>query len=496
MSRCGAEDDGARIEAGETNSISPAIAENSAENQVTVEDKYDAPKDSPNEVAVDLNIVDWDSPNDPANPRNWSRKSKMLNISLISLSVLYSNIATTMYAPGASELVSELKITSNIVMVLSVTITSLGASLGPLAFAPLSEVVGRVPIYWASGWLFIGCTIGCARSSNAAMFLVFRFLSGACTASFMTCGGGTIADLLPKEERGAAMALFTAGPLLGPVVGPVAGIITTMAMLTMRETNATIILVKKAARLRKETGNSELRPAHSSPQTSPSARQFAERALLRPLRVLLFSPIVLLTGVYMAFIFGLTYLLFATFPVVFEETYHWEVGVTGLAYLGLGIGCVLGLITFSLLSDKLSGGRDGTPERRLILMILIGPFIPVGIFWYGWAADRAAQWIVPIIGTSFIGMGTLVVSSSAQLYIVDMFGPQGAASALAALTLIRNASGAFLPLAAVPLYDRLGLGWGNSVLGFITLAFTPVPFVFFKYGGWLRAKFPLEFQRA
>ncbi|KAI7970277.1 hypothetical protein EIK77_000279 [Talaromyces pinophilus] len=90
MSRCGAEDDGARIEAGETNSISPAVAENSAENQVTVEDKYDAPKDSPNEVAVDPNIVDWDSPNDPANPRNWSRKSKMLNISLISLSVLYS----------------------------------------------------------------------------------------------------------------------------------------------------------------------------------------------------------------------------------------------------------------------------------------------------------------------------------------------------------------------------------------------------------------------
>ena len=140
------------------------------------------------------------------------------------------NIATTMYAPGASELVAEFKITSNIVMVLSITITSPGASLGPLVFAPLSEVVGRVPIYWASGWLFIGCTIGCARSSNAAMFLVFRFLSGACTASFMTCGGGTIADLLPKEERGAAMALFTAGPLLGPVVGPIVGGFVTQSL--------------------------------------------------------------------------------------------------------------------------------------------------------------------------------------------------------------------------------------------------------------------------
>jgi hypothetical protein len=89
-------------------------------------------------------------------------------------------------------------------------------------------------------------------------------------------------------------------------------------------------------------------------------------------------------------------------------------------------------------------------------------------------------------------MGALVVSSSAQLYMMDMFGPQGAASALAALTLVRNASGAFLPLAAEPLYKRLGLGWGNSVLGFTVLAFTPVSILFYKYGGWLREKFPLK----
>lgn len=76
--------------------------------------------------------------------------------------------------------------------------------------------------------------------------------------------------------------------------------------------------------------------------------------------------------------------------------------------------------------------------------------------------------------------------------MMDMFGPQEAASALAATTLIRNASRAFMALAAVPLYERIGLGWGNSVLGFITLAFTPVPILFFKYGGWLREKFPVK----
>jgi hypothetical protein len=128
----------------------------------------------------------------------------------------------------------------------------------------------------------------------------------------------------------------------------------------------------------------------------------------------------------------------------------------------------------------------------LILMIAAGPCVPVGIFWYGWAADRGVQWIVPILGTVFIGIGVMVITSSAQLYMMDMFGPAGAASALAAITLVRQASGAFLPLAAEPLYKWLGLGWGNSVLGFIVLLFVPIPILFLEYGKFLRDKFPLK----
>jgi len=128
-----------------------------------------------------------------------------------------------MFAPGARELAAEFGVTNNVVETLTITIPSLGASAGPLLFAPLSELTGRVPIYWASSIIYLGCTAGCARSDNATEFLVFRFLCGACSAAFMTCGGGTIADLLPKEKRGAATAMFTAGPLFGPIIGPVVG---------------------------------------------------------------------------------------------------------------------------------------------------------------------------------------------------------------------------------------------------------------------------------
>ncbi|OJJ50402.1 hypothetical protein ASPZODRAFT_57741 [Penicilliopsis zonata CBS 506.65] len=472
----------------------------------SIEKGTDVEKQPP---AADPNVVDWDGPDDPENPRSWPKSRKMLNISLISLSVLYTNIATTMFAPGASTLAADFGVTNTIVETLTVTIPSLGTSTGPLVFAPLSEVTGRVPIYWATSILYIGFTIGCARSTNVAMFLAFRFLCGACSASFMTCGGGTIADLLPKEERGAATALFSAGPLLGPVIGPIIGgfvtqslgwrwtfylvlilacVVTAVVMVTMRETNNNIALAKKVARLRKETGNQNLRPARAR---QIPARQLMTRALTRPLRILVCSPIVLPLGLYMAIVFGMTYLLFATFPSVFEDMYGWSVGVSGLAYLGIGIGCTVGLALSAVLSDRMLRPNGG-PERRLLLMIYIGPCVPLGIFWYGWSAHAATQWIVPIIGTAFIGLGTMVITSSAQLYMMDMFGPQAAASALAATTLVRNPAGSFLALAADPLYDRFGLGWGNSVLAFVTVAFLPVPILFYRYGGWLRDKFPLH----
>ncbi len=125
-------------------------------------------------------------------------------------------------------------------------------------------------------------------------------------------------------------------------------------------------------------------------------------------------------------------------------------------------------------------------------MIWIGPSVPIGIFWYGWTARYAVHWIVPIIGTIFVGLGAVVITASAQLYMMGhVRSARGGISVGGYPPLIRNASGAFLALAANPLYERFGLGWGNSVLGFITIAFMPVPILFYKYGRWLREKFPL-----
>lgn len=75
-----------------------------------------------------------------------------------------------------------------------------------------------------------------------------------------------------------------------------------------------------------------------------------------------------------------------------------------------------------------------------------------------------------------------------QLYLVDLFGTKAAASALGANILVRYLGGTFLPLAGPSMYKKLGLGWGNSVLGFASLAFIPASILLSKYGEQLRNK--------
>lgn len=79
-----------------------------------------------------------------------------------------------------------------------------------------------------------------------------------------------------------------------------------------------------------------------------------------------------------------------------------------------------------------------------------------------------------------------------QAYLIDAYGHAYAASALAAFAVLRSVVAAFLPLAGPSMYATLGLGWGNSLLGFICVAMIPLPLLVQKYGGWLRKTYPVK----
>jgi ABC-type nitrate/sulfonate/bicarbonate transport system permease component len=131
------------------------------------------------------------------------------------------------------------------------------------------------------------------------------------------------------------------------------------------------------------------------------------------------------------------------------------------------------------------------PEMRLATCLPFALLIPVSFFWYGWTTEKGVHWIVPILGLLPFGIGAMGIFASIQTYFIDAAGVY-AASGMAGLTASRCLFGAFLPLAAPEMYSKLGLGWGNSLLGFIALGLIPAPALIYRYGGRIRAKYPIK----
>ena len=128
-----------------------------------------------------------------------------------------------MFVPGSRQLMVDFEFSDETVATLPVSIFILGLALGPLIFAPLSELYGRLPVYALTSALFIVFLLGCAFAPNLATFIVFRFLSGCAGAASQALSGGTLADVIPREQRGKWMAWIVLGPMLGPSIGPIAG---------------------------------------------------------------------------------------------------------------------------------------------------------------------------------------------------------------------------------------------------------------------------------
>ena len=212
-----------------------------------------------------------------------------------------------------------------------------------------------------------------------------------------------------------------------------ASVVTISIEIFNKETNPRVLMQRKVKRLQKDLGRSDLRSCYDGSGPRQTSSQILRHGIVRPLKMLFLSPIILLLSTYMAVVYGLLYLLFTTITTVFIETYHWQPDICGLAYIGLGIGFLTGLGVVAKISDatvvRMTKANNGIfePEMRLPACIFFACFVPITFFWYGWSADKGVHWIVPIIGLIPFGFGMMGIFIPIQTYTIDSF-PQFAAS--------------------------------------------------------------------
>ncbi|KAK9437857.1 Major facilitator superfamily domain, general substrate transporter [Metarhizium brunneum] len=464
--------------------------------------------DSDTPKNLDPNLIAW-TPSDPEHPRNWPRPTKWKTTLTVSLFVFISPISSAMIAPALEDLGRSLDMKGNVEVYLSLAIFILAYAVGPIFFGPASELYGRVRILQITNLWYLVWNLACGFANTKAELFVFRFLAGIGGSAPLAVGGGAVSDMWKPEERGKAMSTYTMGPMLGPVIGPIAGafiaqystwrwvfystsiaaaVVQALGFVWLRESHPPTILRRRRDRLAREMGNRDL---YTGEKEETLGRTLL-RAVQRPVRMFATQPIVACIAVYMAYLFGTLYLMFATFPDIWTKVYGQSKGVGGLNYLSIAIGCFVGIFLQLKMVDRVYGalksrnGGVGRPEFRMPSLAIGSVVLTVGLFWYGWSIGRA-HWIMPDIGALLCSVGVICCLQGMQMYIVDCYQTY-AASAMAACAVLRSLAGFGFPLFAPYMYEELGYGWGTSILAFISIAIGWVaPVIFWVWGPRLRA---------
>lgn len=450
------------------------------------------------------------TPGDPENPKNWSKAYKWWCTMVVALTCFVVALASSIVSADIIGVRESFDV-SETVALLSITFFVVGFGVGPVAFAPLSEMYGRRVVYASTLLVAVIFIIPEVLATNIETLLVCRLIDGIAFSAPMTLVGGTLADLWRNEERGVPMAAFSAAPFIGPAFGPLIGgylsdaagwrwlywlqlilaaLVWILITFTVPETYAPIILGRRAKKMRKETGSEE----HVT-ETDLDTRPFMERLmifLVRPLQLLFMELIVFLISLYMSVMYGLLYMFLVAFPIIYKGGKGWSAGSTGLMFIPLALGVFSSAFCAPWVNAhylRVTARFNGHPpaEYRLIPMMVSCWFIPLGLIIFSWTNYPHMHWFGPSFGGFWVGFGFIFLYNAANNYLVDSYQHQ-AASALAAKTFLRSFWGAAVVLFTRQMYDNLGYQWASMILFFMSLACCGIPYLFWIFGARIRTR--------
>jgi MFS family permease len=325
---------------------------------------------------------------------------------------------------------------------------------------------------------------------------------------------GTVMDISREETRALAFSIWSIGPMNGPITGPLIGgfaaqylgwrwtnwivmILGGVAWIStsaITETYAPAILQKMAAERRRETGDDRWWCRYD---VKMSISRSLRINLSRPFVLTATEPILWFWDLYIAVVYGILYLCFVAYPIIFSQHRGWGPGFTGLAFSGIGVGTMITICTEPLQRriinrhPKEPGTGKVAPEASVSMVCIAALLVPIGQLWFAWASyPITIHWIWSILAGVPFGMGNGLVFIYAGNYIAGSYGIYSA-SAMAGNSVVRSVIGGTLPLAGTVMFQKLGINWAGTMLGLLECLLIPIPFVFYKWGSKIRDRSPV-----
>ncbi|KAJ5959831.1 Major facilitator superfamily domain general substrate transporter [Penicillium vulpinum] len=461
-----------------------------------------------------LIIVTFEGDCDTMDPHNWSFKRRLFTTIITSLTgcvIFWSSTIDSTALTTARALFH----TSFEIQTLPTTMFLIGSGLGALITGPISEVVGRNPVYIPTMIGFMLFDMGAGFAQSVVQRIVCRGLAGFFGSAPALLAGASIVDVWTRIERVYTYPIFAiiifTGPLVGPVPGSFAvhsksvswrwvdwmtiifaGLVLIPLVLFLPETYGPILLYWKAKELRRLTGDDRYR----SPLEFRKAT-FAHRmriSLYRPLVLFVTEPIIMIHALSLSLLFLILYTFIAGYVSIYAIANHFKPTSTSLAFLGIEVGVLLSALTMpvsmwllrkEIYRSRARGQKRPNPEISLYMAMFGAPFVPISLFWMGWTARLSISFWSPLIASVFFGFGTLCVFVSGYQYVADVFEAH-AASALSCLQMLRLVAAGIMATIAEIMYKQLGVSWALTLLGCISLLFVPVPYLLYWKGHKIR----------
>ncbi|KAH8804713.1 multidrug transporter [Xylogone sp. PMI_703] len=469
---------------------------------------------APRKTADGNILVDWYKTDDPENPQNWSNGKRFVVSLIICIYTFVVYAGSAIYTSSEEGVIAKFGVTP-LDASLPLSLYVLAYGMGPLLWAPLSEIpiIGRSPVYAVTMALFTILSLPTALVDNFAGLLVLRFLQGFFGSPCLAIGAATMQDMYSLLYLPFALVSWVSAAYCGPALGPLlsgfavtakgwrwslweilwaAGPVFLVMFLLLPETSTPNLLLRRAQRLRKLTGDKRLMSQSEIDQKNLKPSRILVDAIIKPIEITIKDPAIAFVNIYTAIIYGIYYSFFEVFPLVYPVYYGFSLGMIGVVFTCILVACLIGVAIYCaylqwyLIPDIMKNGLRAQ-ESRLVpaLFACFGP--TVGLFLFGWTARESIHWIAPTIGITIYGASVFIVMQCIFVY-VPLSYPQYAASLFAGNDFLRSALACGSILFARPLFLNLGVARGVSLLGGLSVIGIIGIFLLWIYGAKLRAR--------
>ncbi|KAI0385682.1 major facilitator superfamily domain-containing protein [Hypomontagnella monticulosa] len=459
----------------------------------------------------------------------FSLRQRRAAVVIVSFVAMISPLSGSIYLPATSSIARDLDVSDSLIQ-LTITTYQILQGIAPSFIGNFSDSHGRRPAYLICFVIYLAANLGLALQDSYPALMILRCLQSAGSSATVAMGSATVADLVTRAERGKFIGYASMGVTLGPALGPVLGgifdsylgwrwifwflmifsvVLLSMYWLFVPETSRSVV------------GNGSVPPPRwtMSPaqyiqsrrgdfENIEAARRTLKQARRRP------NPFAALSillekegGITLGFgsvMYGGYFMMLTTLSLQLNQRFGFSAVQTGLCYLPLSLGSVASRWTCGYLLDwnfrrhaKIAGVEikdnrqqniDELPIEAIRLQITI-PMVYIScgtILAYGWTMQFQSS--LPGIEISLFFMGLFLSGglNALNTLVVDTHS-ESPATAVAANNLFRCLVSAGGTAVAVPLIDRIGIGWTSVFISGVWCAFTPLLWLVYLRGGkWRR----------